>query len=211
MPPDFPKPQVDFGPARPQNEAMNARIRLLLLGFLLAASGGALDAQEGSSGIVIVSYSLEHLDRRASNQIAVWIESAGGEYVKTLFATDFMARRKGFISRPQCCPEWVKASGLAGMSEAQIDAISGATQSPGRIRLSWDCTDQRGKAVPPGVYIYKAEGNISFETRVLWAGRITVGKLAGSSRAAAQWLPEKPSDGAELLTEVSARFQPSGR
>jgi hypothetical protein len=190
---------------------MNARIRLLLLGFLLAASGGALSAQDGSLGKVIVSYSLERLDRRASNQIAVWIESAGGDCLKTLFATDFMARRKGFLLRPQCCPEWVKASGLAEMTEAQIDAISGASQSPGRISLSWDCTDQKGNGVPPGIYLYKAEGNISFETRVLWTGRITVGKRADSSRATAEWLPEKPTDGAELLTEVSARFQPAGR
>jgi len=190
---------------------MNVRIKLLLLALLLAASGGALYAQDGSPGKVIVSYSLESLNRRASNQIAVWIEGAGGEYIKTLFATDFMARRKGFILRPQCCPEWVKASGLAGMTEAQIDAISGATQSPGRISLSWDCTDQKGDAVPPGVYLYKAEGNISFETRVLWTGRIKVGKLADSSRATAEWLPEKPTDSAELLTEVGARFQPAGR
>ena len=97
------------------------------------------------------------------------------------------------------------------MTEAQIDAISGATQSPGRISLSWDCTDQKGKAVPPGVYLHKAEGNISFETRVLWTGRIKVGKIADSSRAAPQWLPEKPAEGAELLTRVGARFQPSER
>jgi hypothetical protein len=190
---------------------MNAQIRLLLLGPLLVASSGALSALGGSPGKVIVSYSLERLDRRASNQIAVWIEDAGGQYLKTLFATDFMARRKGFLMRPQCCPEWVKASGLADMTEAQIDAVSGATQPPGRISLSWDCTDQGGKAVPPGVYLYKAEGNISFETRVLWTGRIKVGKVPDSSRATAEWLPEKPADGAELLAEVGARFQPAGR
>jgi len=189
---------------------MNARIRPLFLGLLLSASV-ALSAQESPPGKVIVSYSLEHLDRRASNQLAVWIEDAEGRYVRTLFATDFMARRKGFLLRSQCCPEWVKASGLAEMTEAQIDAISGATQSPGRISLSWDCTDQKGKAVPPGVYLYKAEGNISFETRVLWTGRIKVGKIADSSRAAPQWLPEKPAEGAELLTRVGARFQPSER
>ncbi len=190
---------------------MNARIRPFLLGLLLVASGGALSAQDGSPGKVIVSYSLERLDRRASNQIAVWIEGADGKYVRTLFATDFMARRKGFLLRPQCYPEWVKASGLAEMTEAEIDAISGATQSPGRISLSWDCTDQKGNAVPPGIYLYKAEGNISFEMRILWTGRITVGKVPDSSRATAEWLPEKPEDGADLLTEVSARFQPSGR
>jgi hypothetical protein len=174
-------------------------------------TSGALSAQAGSPGKVEFSYSLNRLTRMASNQLAVWIEDASGEYVKTLFVTDFMARRKGFLRRPQCCPEWVKASGLAGLTEAQIDAISGATQKPGKITLSWDCTDQQGKPVQPGVYLYKIEGNIAWEKRVLWTGRITVGDTASSSAATAQWLPEDAKDAGVLVSEVSARFEPAVR
>jgi hypothetical protein len=190
---------------------MKIRIRPVFLFCLLIAAGGALCAQDGSWGKVIISYTLDHLEQRASNQLAVWIEDAGGRHVKTLFATDFMARRKGFRIRPQCCPEWVKASGLADMTDGEIDAISGATQKPGKINLSWDCTDQKGKPVPSGVYLYKVEGNIAWEKRVLWSGRITVGRTASRSAATAQWLPEDARDAGVLVTKVSARFEPASR
>ena len=94
---------------------------------------------------VTISYNLFHPHWIASNQLAVWIEDGHGAFVKTIFATDFMARRKGYIKRPQSCPEWVKASGLASLPDASIDAISGATQKPGPIELSWNCTDAQRK------------------------------------------------------------------
>jgi hypothetical protein len=190
---------------------MVIRIRPAFLCCLLLLASMTLRAQDGAPGKVILSYSLNRLVRRASNQLAVWIEDAGGRYVKTLFATDFMARRKGFLRRQEVCPEWVKAAGLAAMTEAEIDAISGATQKPGRITLSWDCTDRKGKPVPPGVYLYKVEGNIAWEKRVLWTGRITVGDTAGSSAATGQWLPEDAKDAGVLVTGVSARFEPAER
>lgn len=190
---------------------MNAKRAWTALGCLMLLAGGPLRAQTGSPGRVEITYTLNRLNRIASNQLAVWIEEAGGRYVKTLFATDFMARKKGFLRRPQCCPEWVQASGLAGLTDRQIDAFSGATQKPGRVTLTWDCTDREGRPVPPGVYLYKIEGNIAWEKRVLWTGRITVGGNPDSSEAKPQWLPEEARDAGVLVREVSARFEPSGR
>ena len=73
-----------------------------------------------------------------------------------------MARRGGFRLRPQVCPEWVKAAGLDRLSPAEIDAVSGATQEPGAISLTWDCRTAAGEPVPPGTYVYKVEGNIYY-------------------------------------------------
>jgi hypothetical protein len=179
--------------------------------LLRPLAGSVSFAQAGSPGKVTLSYSLNRLTWNATNQLAVWIEDAAGRHMQTLFATDFMARKKGFLKRPQCCPEWVKASGLAGMTDAQIDAFSGATQKPGRITLSWDCTDSQGKPVPPGIHTYKVEGNIAWEKRVLWTGRVTVGKTPDTSTASEEWLPEEARDAGVLVTEVSARFEPAGR
>jgi hypothetical protein len=67
-----------------------------------------------------------------------------GVFLKTIFATDFMARRKGYIKRPQCCLEWVNESNLAKLPDSSIDAISSATQKPGPVELRWDCTDAKG-------------------------------------------------------------------
>src|SRR5208283_3395559 len=141
--------------------------RTVILAFFLLAFVSILASAKSnaSPGTVTISYTLFHPHWIASNQLAVWIEDSQGAFVQTIFATDFMARRKGYIKRPQSCPEWVKASGLASLPDASIDAVSGATQKPGPIELSWNCTDANGKAVLPGTYTYKVEGNISWEKR----------------------------------------------
>jgi hypothetical protein len=120
-----------------------------------------------------------------------------------------MARRKGYLRRPQSCPEWVKASGLASLPDVSIDAISGATQKPGAVELSWNCTDADGKAVLPGVFTYKVEGNISWEKRVLWEGKIEVGGKPSTSTAVQTYIPDSARTAGTLLTGVGAKFRPS--
>ena len=191
-------------------ENMKRAILLALCLSLLAFASIAASAQENASpGIVTISYTLYHPHWIASNQLAAWIEDGHGALVKTIFATDFMARRKGYIKRPQSCPEWVTASHLASLPEASVDVISGATQKPGHIELSWGCTDANGRGVPPGVYTYKVEGNISWEKRVLWEGKIEIGRTPSTSVAAPTFIPDSARTAGTLLTEVAAKFQPS--
>ncbi len=185
--------------------------RLLLLAFcacVLAPPPASTQTRAGL-GVLMISYTFFHLPRIASNQLAVWIEDSQGAFVTTVFATDFMARRKGYIKRPQTCPEWVKTSGLAGMPDAAIDVISGATQRPGRVELTWDCIDGNGTPVPPGIYRYKVEGNISWEKRVLWEGRIEISSKPSTSVADPTYIPDSARTAGMLLTEVGATFRPS--
>jgi hypothetical protein len=180
--------------------------RLLLSAALSVLAGAAVWAQT-----VTISYTLYRIPRIASNQLAVWIEDADGRFVRTLFATDFMARRQGFRKRPQACPDWVKAAGVGRLAPAEIDAVSGATQKAGSISLVWDCTAS-GKPVAAGVYFYKVEGNIFWEKRVLWTGRIEVGASASESSATAQYLPDSSAAKEGTLVEgVTARFRPAQR
>jgi hypothetical protein len=182
---------------------------LLALSLLTLASATTSAQANASPGTVTIAYNLSHPHWIASNQLAVWIEDANGAFVKTIFATDFMARRRGYVRRPQSCPEWVKASGLASLTDASIDAISGATQKPGHIELSWNCTDVNGKAVRAAVYTYKVEGNISWEKRVLWEGKIQVGSTPTASVAAPAYIPDSARTAGTLVTDVGAKFQPS--
>jgi hypothetical protein len=183
--------------------------RLLAAAAILLVCGAAAVPAQASLGNLTVSNTLHHLPRIASNQLAVWIEDSRGTFVRTLFATDFMARRGGFRRRPLCCPEWVQASGLARLSPAEVDAVSGATQSPGVISLVWDCNDAQGRPVPSGEYVYKLEGNLFWDKRVLWTGRIRVGGRASFSVATAEYLPDASAAESGLLVEdVRARFRP---
>jgi len=78
---------------------------VILAFFLLAFVSILASAQANASpGTVTISYTLIHPHWIASNQLAVWIEDSQGAFVQTIFATDFMARRKGYIKRPQSCP-----------------------------------------------------------------------------------------------------------
>lgn len=184
-------------------------MRRSILGALLVALGAGSSAPvSAQAGRVEIIYALERIGRIASNQIAVWIEDEGGRHVRTLYVTDFTARKRGFQRRAQSIPEWVKTSGIAGWTQAQIDAVSAATQKPGQIALAWDCTDAQGRRVPNGVYVYRIEGNLCWENTVLWTGRITVGTRADSSRALARYQPAGAEGECTLVTDVRATFEP---
>jgi hypothetical protein len=187
---------------------MNRSKALLIAIGLLVLACTWVSALE-PDGTVIIAYTLHRIPKMASNQLAVWIEDAEGRFVRTLFATDFMARRRGFLKRPQVCPEWVRAADLGQLDPKAIDAVSGATQKPGPVTLVWDCTAADGRPVAPGPYLFKVEGNLFWEKRVLWTGRIEVGTAASESAAAVQYLPDASSAQEGVLVEgVTARFQP---
>jgi hypothetical protein len=59
------------------------------------------------------------------------------------------------------------------------------------------------------VYTYKVEGNISWDKRVLWEGKIEVGSTAATSVAVPTYIPDSARTAGTLLTEVGAKFQPS--
>ena len=179
------------------------------IGLILVVLGlGLAPRAEAQTGRVTISYRLDRIGKTASNQIAVWIEDENGRHVRTLFATDFTARKRGFLKRAQSIPTWVKTAGVASWTQAEINAVSGATQKPGQITLTWDCTDARERRVPDGVYVYRIEGNLQWENTVLWTGRITVGKQPDASEAQAAYQPAGAEKLGRLVTEVRAAFRP---
>ena len=180
------------------------KVSFLFLGLLAAAA--PLWPQAGRR--VEIAYKLDRIGGIASNQLAVWIEDEAGAHVRTLFATDFTARKKGFQRRAQSLPTWVKTAGIASWAQPQIDAVSGATQKPGNIGLAWDCTDARGQRVSDGVYVYRVEGNIKWDNTVLWTGRIRVGGQPDSSQAEARYQPDGAEKKGTLVSDVRAAFRP---
>jgi hypothetical protein len=181
---------------------------LLCSAALIAAAVVPLTAAEKSPGSVTVSYVLHRIPKIASNQVAVWIENERGGYVKTLFASRYTARG-GFGRRPQCLPEWVRVSDWKNASPGDVDAVSGATQKAGGIELVWDCTDGKGKPVAAGLYVYRIEGIIHWEKRVLWRGTIAVGGGTNSSTARAEYFPADAAETDVLLEDVRALYEPA--
>lgn len=126
------------------------------------------EAQLTISGVEI-SFDFERMSTHASNQLAIWVENADGELIKTVFVTNFASARRGYRSRDMAISHWVGAANPEGMSDGQIDAISSATPSAGRLTYFWDLTDQNGDRVPDGVYTVYLEGTLYWESNVLFS------------------------------------------
>lgn len=87
------------------------------------------------------------------NIVAVWIEDAGGQFVRTIGR--WAGRRRSHLV------SWVVAAG-----SADVDAVAGATRRDHsqRLTLTWNVTDRSGQVVPAGIYRIRmelADGNSS--------------------------------------------------
>ena len=196
------------------------RIMLLPLSMLLILIGCAspsttpADTVSPGSGGLTIAFDFQKQSGHASNQFAVWIGDADGNYIKTLYATRFTANG-GYKNRPESIPVWVEKSGLAYMNN--IDAVTEATPKSGQLTYSWDLTDQSGSAVPDGSYMFFVEGSLRWRNRILYSGVIEIGGEAVTVTAEAEYFfeaapgqPALTADSPELgmIVEVTAEYTP---
>ena len=132
-----------------------------------------------------------------------------GTFVRTLFATNFVAKRAGWKIRPQTVPTWIKAAGVPDLPQNDVDAISAPTPGDGSHMVIWDLRDATGKFVPPGTYVYHIESNIYWENRVLWSGKITIGNQPQSSQAEPVYSPPGADKMGIPISKVVAAYTPS--
>jgi hypothetical protein len=81
-------------------------------------------------------------------QTAVWIEDAGGNFVKTLYVSGFSGNVK---EKQVVLPAW------AGKSKFRDNNTTGASISYGLHQFVWDCTNDAGSRVANATYTVKAE------------------------------------------------------
>lgn len=167
-----------------------------------APSASPADAASPVSGAVTISFDFEKQSGYASNQFAVWIEDADGQYIQTLYATRFTANG-GYKNRPDAVPVWVEHSGLANMEN--VDAVTGVTPKSGPLSYTWDLTDTAGVPVPDGTYKFFVEGSLRWKNRVLYSGKIEIGGAAASAEAEAQFIYEASPDQPALTDESPER------
>ena len=186
---------------------MKTLLSIVCILVCICGCGIHFAADQPASGTVEITYVLHRTPTSGSNQVAVWVEDDDGNYVKSLYASKYAADG-GFKQRPDTLPEWVGISDWENASPADVDAVSGATQSVGTQMVVWDLTDQSGAPVSNGTYIYKIEGNISRTNRVVWQGRIDVGGKGNTSMAEGIYHPADVSNKGSLLEEVKAVYSP---
>lgn len=110
-------------------------------------------------------------------QLAAWIETADGRFVRTLVVSDSAARGSWRGNpdggRPDALPVWSHASRTAG--SAGIDAASSATPAAG-LDSAWRAEELS----PGGRYIIRLEINNSFDYNEFWPKKARQGSESWS-------------------------------
>lgn len=163
-------------------------------------------AQSASGKQVAVSYKLNRIPGPGSNQLAMWIEDASGNYVRSIYASKFTASG-GYAKRPSSLSVWVEKAGWANASQAEIDAVSGSTQMAGENTLVWDCTDKNGKPVANGTYFVKMEANIKNERKMFFSAPVNVGGPAMRVEGVVSYLPEDAAAGDKIFENVVVEYR----
>lgn len=102
------------------------------------------------------------------NVEAIWIEDAGGKFVKSLYV---MASR-----RIQHLDAWNAATAAAGLSRNRVDAVTGASlPNYGTRMANWNCTDVNRTPVATGGYQVCFDLNDDNGSDTHTCDRITVG------------------------------------
>ncbi|MFC1541860.1 DUF2271 domain-containing protein [Candidatus Latescibacterota bacterium] len=185
-----------------------AALLLLFAGCSLLGLGEQ-SGMQAVSGKVSIGFTLSRISGPGSNQYAIWIEDESGQYIRTLFVTDYMTRRNGWKVRQQSMVNWVRTADLNNMSQQNIDAMSSATPQAGTQTVAWDLTDASGKPVGAGVYVYKIEACLLMENNVLWTGEIRVGGARQTSQPEVIYYPKTAADlGRTLISNIAIVYKP---
>ena len=144
-----------------------------------------------------ISFDFTRLRGSASNQFAIWIENAQGQYVKTLYATRYTANG-GFRRRETSIPVWVRQSGLAGLNRNQVDALTGATPRTAALTYTWDGTNSAGASVPAGEYVLILEGTLRWANQVYYRAPIRLGQGAAASTVSVEYIGDADDDRAMI-------------
>lgn len=124
-----------------------------------------------------VSFSYDKVRMIATSQFAFWIEDMNGNYIHTLYATNYTAQG-GYRRRPQSISQWVSAANPAGMHPSEIDTISGATPAPGDYIVYWNFSDRNGNLVADTQYRFFIDATMNFDDNAMYSGIITIGDEA---------------------------------
>lgn len=168
--------------------------KIITMCWLIATSLGLLALNDGKKKptkdkCVDITFDYERKSGPGSNQYAVWIENEQNEVVKTLFVTSFTTKgrvregqpiRRGYTYRTACVPTWVTNVKANELTDAELDAFTGATpKESGKQTFTWDFTDDNGKRVSKGTYKVFVEATLKNECRIQFSGSVNTKGKAG--------------------------------
>lgn len=177
-------------------QKMLVRVVAFLIISLIFCVSGVLAANDEVS--ICVTYKKQ--SGFSTNQFAIWVENAHGDYIKTIYVTSFTAGG-GFSKRPASIPLWVSNSGIKNQAARQVDAFSGPTPKSGRLCYGWDLTDTEGNRVADGDYNILVAGTVGENDQIIYAGSITVSDMPVKINPVAKFSSKK-AEKSQMLTNL---------
>jgi hypothetical protein len=182
---------------------MKQHLLFIAMAVFMAVGSTALSATEASKNAVTVSFTYIRQVDSAFNQMAVWIEDANGNYVKSLYASPKS------LSSSTVLPVWYEKARAANLSAAEKGFVASNELVSGDKAYVWDCTDKDGNAVAAGRYHYCVESSTPWNTSIVYRGTIAAGTPDAVSSAymatRAFQVPQLPLVVREVVQNVTAR------
>lgn len=138
-----------------------------------------------------------------SDQLVIWLEKPDGTFVKTLFVSEYLSY--GGYNDPEICPDWSSNTNWEAVSEAEFDAVTGATPKVGIVRMEVVLPKEE---VPRGEYILFAEVHLTADYNELHMGKIRVKRRDATSQLEVSYRPERYHAATyDILSEFSVNVQ----
>lgn len=167
--------------------------------------------QNPEDEFVLISITWKKAPGFGSNQCAIWIEDEKGDYVTTLYVSNFSGKG-GFIKRPDCLTTWRKKADIGTPSlPTKLDAVTAATPKNGKNSIRWDMTDSQGNRVPAGIYQYCIETNLYFSEKALWKGEIDTAQPNIVSNAHPAYFPKDSNKKNRTVLRAEAIYHKGSR
>lgn len=182
---------------------MVKKIFIILLALFIATSFKYAQ----NNKIVQINFDYTKRGGFASNQIAVWVEDVIGNYIKTIYITDFTGRKEGWKKREYSLSNWQRKANAINMNQDEINAVSEATPKEGNINIIWDCKDNNGNFVRDGNYKIVVEATIYQDNNVLYTAEINIGDRENSQIAVPKYSKAGAKD-IDIIKNVKVSFNP---
>ena len=166
-----------------------------------------IGCKDNKKGVLEITVDYHQKVKWASDQYAIWVEDADGNYMNTIFVTKYSTTKQAYTERPDCIPVWVSKANPASMDNTQIDAISGATPDSGIYTYTWDLKDKNGKQVPAGTYTFVLEATLDGGSRVIFKNNIEIGKAPVTVEAIPEYTQPEHEKNKDMIGAVTARYK----
>lgn len=181
-------------------------LTLTALALLTVLSGTVFAQASTQEKKVSVSYTWIRIPGSGSNQLAIWVEDAKGNYVSSIYASRFTAAG-GYVRRPVSLSQWTEKSDWKNATKEEVDAVTGSTPQPGTQTVTWNGKDKAGKVVANGTYTIKMEANILNEKKMFCKVEVKTGGPAQQIKGEITFSDPTLATGNVLFKDVLVEYK----